>query len=271
MPQKSTLIEIISEKVKTKKKLYKSYDYSNPLQKYSLEEYLEKILYVLKTGIAWRDLECRMNWNSVFKAFRKLVKYGIIKECYNDIINEYLDKSSISKTKILITDTSFIPNKNGKDLIGRNKYYSKKNGTKISAISNDKGIPLYVNCYKGNRNDAKILESDIDKMTNSGPIKDIIKEKRNKYFLADAGYDTNNIKSKLTKLNFKHIIAKNKRNNKKPIKKTNNKKIFKKRVIIEHLFKRIKNYRRISNRYDCKINSFNGFLYLALLSIFLSI
>lgn len=149
MRQKTALIKVLIKKIQSNEKLYKSFNYSNSLQKYSITEYLTDILYVLKTGIAWRDIRSQIGWNSIYKAYRKLVKYGILKDCYTDLVNRHFKNTSYRKLKILITDTSFVPNKNGKELIGKNRYYNKKYGTKISLITNEEGVPINVTCYKG--------------------------------------------------------------------------------------------------------------------------
>ncbi len=58
-----------------------------------------------------------------------------------------------------MTYTTFIQNKNGNNLIGYNKFYNRKNGTKILIIcdASGKGHPIDTCFYKGNKNDFKIL------------------------------------------------------------------------------------------------------------------
>ena len=60
---------------------------------------------------------------------------------------KYYKRNYNNKLKYVSTDTSFIPNKKGKDLIGYNKFYNRKNGTKISLITDSKGIPFNLKCY----------------------------------------------------------------------------------------------------------------------------
>lgn len=242
---------MIIKAVKNTPRLWKSFDFSNKLQKYSLDSYLKDILYVLKTGIAWRDLKSSINWNSVYKTYCKLVKFKILESCYQNMLNKYLSDSHIKsiKLKYVITDTSFIPNKYGKELIGYNKYYNRK-------------------CYKGNKNDSKILEDHLTKI-NADKSNKINNDHQERYFLADAGYDSKEIKEKIERMKYKPIIARNKRNSKRPNKKMikKQKNIFKKRLIIENIFKRIKDNRRILNRYDSKIENFIGFIYIAFLKL----
>lgn len=266
MGKQEKLIKIIIKHVQSKPKLNKSFDNSNSLQKYSLTQYLVDILYVLKTGIAWRDLRSKINWNSVYKVFCKLVKYKLIEECYQTMLNKYLVKQQQTKLEIILTDTTFIPNKNGEELIGQNYYYNRKKGTKVSLITDAKGITLDAKCYKGNRYDSKILEDHIDTIKKTNPIKGSRTKKYKRHFLADAGYDSKKLKEKLKKLGFTPVIAKNKRNSKKKVVKVDKtyRKLYKKRLKVENTIKRIKENRRMINRYERKIENFKGFLFLTL-------
>ena len=76
---------------------------------------------------------------------------------YVDLLKKYFKKYKNGKLKYIYTDTTFVPNKNGKDLIGYNRFYNRKRGTKISFITDSKGVAINVKCYVGNRYDSKIL------------------------------------------------------------------------------------------------------------------
>jgi transposase len=90
-----------------------------------------------------------------------------------------------------------------------------------------------------------------------------------KYFLADPGYDSKLIRSELKDFNYKSLIVQNKRNIKNPDKliRFNNKekKIYKKRLVIERTFNRLKMDRKLCLRYESKIKNFEGFIYLSLI------
>jgi hypothetical protein len=166
-------------------------------------------MYVLKTGISWRDLICPMNWNSVYKVYVKLNSFNIFKISYVSLLNKYYKKTYNNKLKYISTDTSFIPNKKGKDMIGYNKYYNKKNGTKISLITDSKGIHFNVEFYKGNDHDSKILIKQL-KTTNLVQLNEKIPD--NAYFMGDPGYDGNQIRTKLKEMNYVPLIVQNRRN-----------------------------------------------------------
>lgn len=67
-------------------------------------------------------------WNSIYKAYEKINKYKIFEVSYKDLLNKYYMKSSNNKLKFVSSDTTFIPNKKGRDCIAYNKFYNRKNG-----------------------------------------------------------------------------------------------------------------------------------------------
>jgi len=267
----SLVIKLLVKHVKENKNLYTSFNFSNVHQKYHLADYLYVILIVLKTGIAWRyveELNINIGWNSVYKVYQKLNKAGIFKIAYTDLLKKYLTKCPNKKLRYVLTDTSFVPNKKGKNMYGYNTYYNKKNGTKISLITDSNGIPLNMKCYMGNKCDSKIL---LDHLENSDIVCTNHIDKYKRYFLADPAYDSKEVREALEKLNYESIIAQNRRNIKDPTKlislTDNEKNIYKKRLKIENTFSKMKMNRRLCLRYDSKIESYIGFIYLSFIKM----
>jgi len=262
------IVRVLTIHIKNNKDLYKSFNFSRKQQKYKLEEYLIDILYVLKTGISWRDLRSHIHWNSVYKVYIKLNSHGIFKISYITLLNRYFKKGYNNKLKYTLTDTTFIPNKKGKDSIGYNKFYNRKNGTKISLITDTKGMPMNIKYFNGNINDSKILLIHLKTM-NLINLDD--KYPKNRYFMADAGYDSKNIRHTLLDMNYNPLIVQNKRNIKDPDKiiKFNKREeiIYKKRLVIERIINRMKMNRKICLRYESKIENFMGFVYLSLIKM----
>jgi transposase len=274
----SIIVKLLIKHIKSIPKLFKSFNFSHKQQKYTLTEYLIEILYVLKTGIAWRDIRSKINWNSIYKAYIKLNKYKIFEISYVYLLNKYLKRGINNKLKYVTTDTTFIPNKRGKDLIGFNKYYNKKKGTKISIITDSKGIPFNIAFYKGNKNDGRIFLDQIKKQK----LTILDKNKSNtRLFMADPAYDIVNfyhvknsqkeIRLKIKDMNYDPLIAQNKRAIKDPNKiivfnDTYNE-LYKKRLVVERTFNRMKNDRKICLRYESKIENFIGFVYLSLIKL----
>lgn len=265
------IVRLLICHIKSNKKLYKSFNFSNIHQKYSLDDYLIDILYILKTGIPWRDLRSHINWISVYKVYVKLNTCNIFRLSYIDLMTKYLKKNNNRNMKYIISDTSFIPNKKGRSLIGYNKYYNKKNGTKISLITDSDGITIFVKCYKGNESDSKILTKQFKCFK---IINQVYSGKFKQYFLADPGYDTKQLRMKLTEMNYDVLIVQNRRNikdkNKIVTMNDKEKKIYTKRLVIERTFNKLKMNRRLCLRYESKIENFMGFIYLGLIKILIN-
>ena len=257
---KKAMKEIIKY-VKNDDKLNYIFNKPHHKREYTFEEYLSSIIWILKTGCDWRTLEdtkTKMNWNSVYKKFIQLIEYDVIESSYKATLKRFYNrKQFIGRLNTMMTDTTNVLNKGGIDKIGYNKLQPKHKISKISLVTDRKGVVIDACLYAGNRNDCKIFENQIKTV-------DFITEDKKKFFLADSIYDTNNIRKILENKFNKIIIPKNKRNSKKTKKMT--KKDAKKyidRNVIEFTNNTLKHYKRINTRYDKQSTSFMGFVYLA--------
>lgn len=159
-------------------------------------------------------------------------------------------------------DTTLICNKGGIDNVGYNIQLPKHKTTKISIISNENKI-LDVQLFSGNLNDAGILDKQLNMFNNFQP-------NSNNILLGDSGYDSNNIRNKLKNIKFGKLLTyKNIRNTKNKNKLNNMKlsnkeiKILKnKRIKIEHINAKLKNYKKIIIRYDKKTINYLNTVYL---------
>lgn len=78
--------------------------------------------------------------------------------------------------------------------------------------------------------------------------------------LADKGYDADAIREELAKANIEAVIpAKRSRRNPAPHDRTK----YRWRNLIERLFNKLKNWRRVATRYDKTADSYIGFVNLA--------
>ena len=227
----------------------------------------------MKDGISFRSIGKykKIKWQTIYKFFCKLIQNNAIKIIFDNIVNDY-NKKNINNN-IFITDTTLIPNKLGINDIGYNPQYPKHKSCKISIISDINGIPLNINCSAGNVNDSKILYNQLDDFKNSNS--DLLNN--NNILLGDAGYDSNKIREKLNNIKFgKLLAARNKRNIKNKYKleliklSPEEKKLLKKRIKIEHINAQLKQYKRISIRYDKYISNYINFVYLACINIIIT-
>lgn len=168
----------------------------------------------------------KINGKLLNSKHNEFIKYKIYDLAYRELINKYILKNTHHKLKYLSIDTLFVKNKGifvtrydkiNKN-IGRNKFYKNKRGIKVSTIVDSNGVPLNLECFMGNSNDAKF----VDRLYHNSFVDFSLvnkKYKKKSYFLGDKAYDTNNIRN-LTK-NHITIIDYNKRNTKKEVKKLN--------------------------------------------------
>ena len=159
-------VRLLTAHIKSRSKLYKSFNFSYHTQKYKLADILTEIIFVTKTGISYRNLRSVIKWQTVYKVYRKLVANKVFEHTYAELLKKYLKRGGLNKKlKYISTDTTFVMNKNGREKVGLNKYYYKKRGSKISIITDSNGMPLEMDIFKGGKNDGKILEHHLTKNT----------------------------------------------------------------------------------------------------------
>lgn len=236
------------------RKIGKYYKKKYPNQKYNLENILKYIVYVLKTGISFRNIISPIKWTSIYFHYNRFIKAHIFQRLFNKIRKKYTKNK---KLKILSIDASFIANKFGINKCTRNKYYSNKIGNKISVITDKNGLPLSVLVNKGTVHDISFTKKH---------IKDIKYIGTNKFLLADKGYYSNKLSKELKEHNFTLCVPP-KKNSRQQL--FYDKQIYKNRIFVEHCFQKIKTYRRLSFRYDKKFSIFkqNVFLVCSLILI----
>ncbi len=220
--------------------------------KYKLVDIIDDILFILKSGVSWRSLRSPIKWQSVYFHFKRFVTNNIFKQFYLSLRSQYFANS---KTDVQIIDSTFIANKYGKNKIARNIFFKNKNCNKISYLTDSKGIPLSVIINSGNIHDSKFIDDHIN------DIFFLNKQHNNKnILLADKAYEGKDIRNSLLKNNYRLIIPP-KKNTK--VKYHFNKKLYKKRINIEHTFQKLKVFKRIQIRYDSNIDTYYSFVYLA--------
>jgi len=221
---KNMLIDLIQ----TDPKLKFYYTTKFPHSKYNLSNIIDDILYILKTGIAWRSIRSTINYNTIYWHFQRFIKYNIFKKLYTKILNNYCYNRR-DNLYIQIIDSTFILNKCGKNKIARNKYFRNKNCNKISVVTDIQGIPLSVICGVGNLHDITFFDKHLSDIC--------ILSKRYKiqptYILFDKAYESKLLRSKCSTEGIVALIPK-----KKNSKSTYyfDKDIYKHRPIIENMF-----------------------------------
>jgi transposase len=243
--------------------------------KYTLDQIIDVIEYVLITGSSWRSLDLSIfkttdiRWQSIYYHFRKFVKANIFKKVYLILLQKYFRINASGKLKYLSVDTSFIRNQSASN-VAYNGFYKKKRLSKLSIIVDSKGVPISALIAEGNHSDQKLFFRNLNNLFIN--IKsNTINNKHKRYMLADAIYGTKKIRETIKDNNISPIIWYKKYKNKK-INKTftvAEKKIFKKRIIVENCFSWIFQCRRTSKRFDKINHTYMSFVYMAFLRILL--
>ena len=249
MTNKLSLINTLKDFILSNKSIGKFYSTQFPNSKYSLENILIEILYILKTGISWRDLRSNIKWQTVYFHFKRFTKHNIFKKLYFKLRKVYINTID---TSILSIDSTFIPNKFGKNKIKRNKFYKNKKCNKISIITDSVGIPISIIMDKGTIHDSQFFDRHMKDIF-------IIQNNKCKYFLGDKAYISNKIRVFLDSFECKLITPQKSNSTNKHF---FDKKIYKKRIFVEHAFQKFKSNKRIDSRYDSLFSTYYSFVYL---------
>jgi hypothetical protein len=228
--------------------------------KCSIEYYVDRILYVFKTGISWNNLETvNCTSSAVYKNFCKWNKLNIFRDAYIKLLNNVPITSSFKK---LFIDSTTIQNECGFNYCTSYDGYKipNKRSVKLTVICNQDKIPIGHLFSPSNIHDSKLIVPTLNnikvsiKGTDNYPIK----------LVGDKGYisslkSRNNLRVKKIQL----VTPLRKNYISKPSNYNKNKKLFNKRIIIEHIFNDIKRIsKRLSKIMDRKEDTLNAWLYM---------
>ena len=195
------LIETINKYIKNDEKLNNIFNHHN--QKYSLEELLKHIIFILKTGIAFRNISnyTFIHWNTIYKFFQKLCKYDVFNKVQQKTVTNYLASTVVPlKNKkipyLLYTDTTLIPNKLGGELLAYNPQLKKHKSTKISIITDMFCNPISSKITASNSYDSNIFKTHLYKLQKKQPIL----FNSNNIVFGDATYDSSILKKTMGEL-----------------------------------------------------------------------
>ena len=248
--------------------------FNHSLRKYKIKFLLEYVIKILYTGLSFRKVieysRSNIHWNTIYKFFIKLQKYNVISLSYKQTVKRYIKKYVNKDSNIFLTDTTLIQNKLGIDNTGYTPQLLKHKTSKISLITDDIGIPIIATIFPSNTNDSKIFDIQFNEFTENH----ILLLNNKNIMLGDAGYDSQKLRNKLLNTNFgKLLTPKNKRNIKNKDILLNlklspdDKKLLKKRIRIEHTNSHLKQYKRLSLRYDKYSINYQVFIHLACIDL----
>ena len=186
---------------------------------------------------------------------------------FQKIRRKYINKYIISQSNKLcdlLIDSTVIYNKGGINKIGRNKFYKNKKATKISLMTDVNGFPLSILFMKGNYHDNCVFNQHIRDALVLVPNK--TNHKKSIRIMADKAYSSKENYTLLESNNMGHIIPPRKNMQLAQTYKYD-KKEYSQRIKIEHIFSRIKAYKRINMRYDKIFSHFREFVLLGFIFV----
>ena len=107
-----------------------------------LEIVLEYVLLVLRSGMVWRHLQqtrCPYDYRTVYSFFRRWSRQRIFASAYQALYKLYTRKCRPTYHCI---DSTYFKSIYGRDCVGRNPTDRGRRATKLSAIVDDRGIPI---------------------------------------------------------------------------------------------------------------------------------
>lgn len=224
----------------------------HPHQKYTLEGLLDDIIYVMKTGVPWRKLRSTLGWSSVYYHFQRFVKHRIFSKLFIIIRNRYLKTHPMSH---FLIDTSFIPNRYGRQCLGRNQFYKNKRGNKISALTDINGVPLSILIGSGIKHDIHFIRPHLNQ------VQKTVRKTNRPYLLADRMYESRRKRIEVFDDFGITMMIKPKKNAR--VKYYLDPVLYHERIYVEHLFAKLKKYPRIAFRNDHLLRNYTAFVCLS--------
>ncbi|QPF36383.1 IS5 family transposase [Acinetobacter baumannii] len=209
---------------------------------------MEAILWKLRTGAPWRDIPTELgSWKTAYNRFNRWSKKGLWQKFFFDLRKE------IDKEWVFI-DGSYV--RCHQHASGARRGFDRAigqsrggNTTKIHLCVDSHGNPLDFKVTGGNVHDSQVANDLIE----------VIQEAQ--YFIADKGYDSQEIRDKAIEHGMKAIIPK--RKNAKQPNPDFDSYLYKLRHLVENAFARLKQFRSIATRYEKLARNFKSMLYLA--------
>jgi transposase len=212
----------------------------------ALHRFVEAVVYVLRTGLAWEDLPERFGKaNSVYRRFRRWCQQGIWDELFErgipgDELETVMVDATITKAQRFASGARG----GGAEDVGRSRGGLT---TKIHALVDRRGRPLCYLLTPGQAADCRHAET-------------LLKDVALACLIGDRAYDTDAIRAWCAEHGVEVVIP-SKRNRKTPI--PHDRVRYRTRHRIENLFCRMKDYTRIVLRKDKTARSYAGFVSLA--------
>lgn len=232
-------------------------------------EIVNCILYKLKTGVQWHLLPVNhlfsdeaLHYKTVFGYYRKWSKDDVWKSCWIEVLKKNKAKLDLSSGDLDGSHTTALRGGEEVGYQGR----KKRKTTNALYLTDRQGLPLAMSVpISGNHNDLYDIEVHFEEVTATLEQADISLD--GLFINADAGFDTENLRTKSQSKGIIVNIAHNKRNSKADNDNYFDEQLYKERYAIERTNAWLDSFRSLLNRFDTTITSWIGFNYIAFIVI----
>ena len=221
--------------------------------KRNLRNFIEAILYRIRTGCPWRDLPPDFgNPNSIFKKYSRWSKHNKLMKIFK-LISKHTDKEWI-----FIDGSHIRAHQHSAGL--KDQAISKSiggNSSKIHLVVDSYGNPIEIIITNGTTHDVKVAPELVEKL-------DL---EETEVLCADKGYDSEALREQIRATNTKANIPR-----KSNTQSNNNHmdwNLYKIRHLVENAFARLKQFRGIATRYDKLKRNYENAVALACIYIWL--
>jgi putative transposase len=164
------------------------------------------IYYLLKTGVHWNALpRCFGSSSAVHRLLQDLAELGFFKELWTDEINHYNQIHGLNLEKVALDCAHKKSPIAGSEKTGKSPVDRRKLGSKISAISESKGVIIGLAIGASNQHDSTLFLETLLSIPQS------LKQPYYKEMHLDSAYDSENVRTILFNWSYVPKIAPNKR------------------------------------------------------------
>lgn len=233
---------------------------------------VQAILYRLKTGCQWRALPLKeffddrpYTWKGVYHHFNRWVRNGSWSAAFVALLKEHrrvLDMSSVQ------LDGSHTPAKRGGQAVG---YQGRKRckTTNILVISDSNGTPVsFATPQSGEHHDTFEIQQVLREMMALLEQAGIAIE--GLFLNADAGFDTNKVRSFCQEVGIEANIPVNARNTASEERQEYfDEELYKQRTVIERTFAWLDSFKAVLVRYETKLQNWTALHTIAFVVLFI--
>ncbi|WP_346088374.1 IS5 family transposase [Streptomyces erythrogriseus] len=217
---------------------------------------LAGVLYVLRTGVAWRDVPAETVGCSGVTAWRRLrdwTEAGVWPRLHADLLTE-LRRADLLDLDDCAVDRLARPGPQRGDHVGPSPVDRARLGSKHHLIVDRHGTPLAVTLTGGNRHDVTQLLPLLDAVPSIRGLRGRPRHKPRRLY-ADRGYDFDKYRRLLWKRGIKPVIARRGVAHGSGLGKV--------RWVVERTFAWLHQFKRLRTRYERRADLHQGMLELA--------